>query len=191
MAGWLELDIQPGQLELLAAELDATEAQIQKALASTFTRLARWVRTRATRGLSGDLKVPQKIIRRRIKFAMRRRRDGFKIWFGLDPVGLHEMKPRQTATGVTAGKHKRPGAFLAQGIGGGEPLVFRREGEKRIMTRGRYKGRLRQPIKRESLDIKEGADRFIEDQILNSTEFSEQFWKIFERELSWRTQTQK
>lgn len=37
-------------------------------------------------------------------------------------------------------------AFIARGLAGNE-LPFRREGEKRKMTRGRYVGRTRQPIK--------------------------------------------
>lgn len=38
-------------------------------------------------------------------------------------------------------------AFIAKGAGGSNVLAFQRSGKKRIMKAGRYKGKLRQPIK--------------------------------------------
>jgi hypothetical protein len=62
---------------------------------------------------------------------------------------LKEFKPRQTAKGVsyTAYKGKKrqtlKSAFLASTVGN---HVFSRQGAKRVMTKGRYKGKMRQPI---------------------------------------------
>jgi hypothetical protein len=65
-------------------------------------------------------------------------------------IGLRNFGGRQTRAGVTAaifrGKRTlRAGAFLAPLLGGGVQAV-KREGEKRVMTRGRYVGKMRQPL---------------------------------------------
>lgn len=173
MAGWLSLDLDTEQLDQIKLDLMATDAEVQKALRTTFTKMARWVRTRSALGLSRELEVKAAIIRRRIKTSMVRGGGGLRVWYGLDPISLKELNPRQTREGVTAGKHKRPGAFLSERLGG---HVFKREG----------KGRL--PIKKQTLDIKDRADVFIEDEILGTDAFDAQFWRTFEHELAWRIQ---
>lgn len=66
-------------------------------------------------------------------------------------VGLRQFGARPTGKGVTAaifrGRRKLvAGAFIATLLGGNEQVVTR-EGEKRRMKAGRYKGQLKQPLK--------------------------------------------
>lgn len=68
-------------------------------------------------------------------------------------IGLRNFGARQTRAGVTAsifhgGKRTlREGAFFAPLLGGGDNRhVVRREGEPRVMTKGRYIGKRRQPL---------------------------------------------
>lgn len=178
MAGWLSLNIDESQLQRAALDFDATPAQLRKAWRSALTKMARWIRTRSARGLSSELELPQNIIRARIKSTMDQKGGSLRVWYGLDPVGLSSLKPRQTSEGVTAGKHKRPGAFLANSRSGTRQ-VFKREGKQRL------------PIKRQTVDINDRAVTYIEDDLLGADEFDRQFWKFFEHELAWRTQTQK
>jgi hypothetical protein len=65
-------------------------------------------------------------------------------------IGLRNFAARQTRPGVTAavfrGKRTlREGTFMAPLLGGGVQVV-RREGEPRLMTKGRYAGKKRQPL---------------------------------------------
>jgi hypothetical protein len=65
-------------------------------------------------------------------------------------IGLRNFAARQTKPGVTAsvfrGKRTlREGTFMAPLLGGGVQVVHR-EGEPRLMTKGRYAGKRRQPL---------------------------------------------
>lgn len=76
--------------------------------------------------------------------------DGIRLTGYFRGIGLRNFGSRPTRKGVTAsifrGKRSlREGAFHARLLGGGEQAV-RREGEKRLMTRGRYLGERRQPL---------------------------------------------
>lgn len=65
-------------------------------------------------------------------------------------IGLRNFSGRQTRKGVTAAilrgrRSLHPGAFMAPLMGGNVQAVSR-QGAKRVMTQGRYKGKLRQPL---------------------------------------------
>lgn len=76
--------------------------------------------------------------------------DGVRITGRFRGIGLRSFGGRQTRQGVTSqvlrGKRSLdPGAFIARLLGGGEQAV-ERGGEKRVMTKGRYVGKRRQPL---------------------------------------------
>lgn len=64
-------------------------------------------------------------------------------------LSLKEYKARQTRKGVSytaykgSGRKSLPGTFVVAKLGG---HVFTRQGEKRVMSKGRYAGKMRQPI---------------------------------------------
>lgn len=65
-------------------------------------------------------------------------------------IGLRNFAGRQTRKGVTAAilrgrRSLHPSAFMAPLLGGNVQAVSR-QGTKRVMTQGRYKGKLRQPL---------------------------------------------
>jgi hypothetical protein len=65
-------------------------------------------------------------------------------------IGLRNFAARQTKPGVTASVFRgqrslREGTFMAPLLGGNVQVV-RREGEPRLMTKGRYAGKRRQPL---------------------------------------------
>lgn len=177
----IELDLDAQGIQTVIADLQATEAQVNRALGSTLGKMAAWMRAKSVKGLSAELQIQQKIIRRRLKsFRMKRTAGGASItvWYGLDPIALIYMGARQTKKGVTAGKHKVDGGFIAAGRNGNRQVFKRRSG-----------GRL--PLDKQRLEIKDKADTFLEDKVIGDMAFEAQFFKIFEHELSWRTQTQK
>lgn len=173
----VNLDISALGLDRLVVELDATLDQAEKALNSTLVKMASWLRTRSVRGLSKELAIQQKVIRRRLKsFRLKKGTDGSSItvWYGLDPVAMIYLGARQTKKGVTAGKHRRDSAFIAKGANGGRQ-VFKRQGKARL------------PIDKQVLDVNDKAETFLEDKLIGAAEFEAQFFRTFERELKWRT----
>lgn len=178
---FIELDLDAQGIHTAIADLQATEAQVNKALGSTLGKMAAWMRAKSIKGLSGELQVQQKILRRRLKsFRMKRTADGgsITVWYGLDPIALIHMGARQNKRGVTAGKHKRDGAFIAPGRNGGRQVFKRRSGA-------------RLPLDKQRLDIKDKAEIYLEDKVIGDVSFEAQFYKFFEHELKWRTRTQK
>lgn len=176
----IELDLEAQDIQNVIFDLQATEAQVNRALSSTLGKMAAWMRTRSVRGLSKELQVQQKIIRRRLKtFRMSRTSNGasIRVWYGLDPIALIHLKARQTQRGVTAGRHSRDGAFIRRGRNGNEQ-VFKRRGAGRL------------PLDKQRLDVEDKAATYLEDEIIGGLAFQSQFFKTFEHELRWRTRTQ-
>lgn len=166
----ISLDIGAQGIEAIIAELEPTEKQANAALSRTLNRMAKWVQTRTTKGLSAELQVTQKIMRRRMrKTSIQKTSTGWtiKLWYGLNEISLIHLNARKTKKGVTVGKHKRDKAFIAKG------QVFKRS----------RKGRL--PIEKQTLEIKEKADSYIEDRAFSSG-YQEQFFKTLEHELKWQ-----
>ncbi|AWM89121.1 hypothetical protein C4E04_11925 [Microvirga sp. 17 mud 1-3] len=177
----IELDLEAQGIQSAILDLQATEAQVAKALNSTLGKMAAWMRSRSVKGLSSELQVQQKIIRRRLKsFRMKRTADGSSItvWYGLDPIALIYLGARQTKQGVVAGKHKVDGAFIRTGRNGSRQ-VFKRRGAARL------------PLDKQRLDIEDKANTYLEDKVIGDVAFETQFQKTFEHELQWRTRTQK
>lgn len=180
MARGLSIEIDGRQVQSLAAAFGATEAQVEAAMRSTYTKMAKWLRTRAVRGLSAKLAIPQKILRARIRAyrlqgGTRAAGDGAKVWFGLRPIPFSMLKPRATADGVrAAGGRFEKGAFI--GTLRGREQVLKREGAGRL------------PIRIVYADVEDPANIYVEDELIGSAEFDMQFFKLLEHELKWRTQ---
>lgn len=152
----------------------ATEKQVERALRSTLGKMAKWVRTRSIRSLQQNLKIPQKILRRRIKVMKRRTGNSIAIFYGENAVAAILLKPKKTSTGVTAAGRDFPGAFIANGKGG-KQQVFKRSGSARL------------PLVRQEVEIKKDTDEFLEREFITAAAFAEQFYKVFEHEIEWQT----
>ena len=177
----INLVVDAPSLEGVITDLAATEAQVQKALNSTLNKMATWLRSISAKGLSKELAIQQKVIRRRLKlFRLHRNGDGseVKVWYGLDPIAMIYLQPKQNKQGVRAyGGRFSKSAFIAAGSNGNRQ-VFKRRGKERL------------PLDKQRADIVDKASIYIEDNLLGTNEFEAQFYKIFEHELQWRTSTQ-
>jgi len=177
----IDLEVSSEGLQQIQLDLAATEAQALKALNSTLTKMAAWLRSKSVKGLSANLQIQQKVMRRRLRaFRLSRHPNGGQItvWYGLDPIALIYLGARQTKGGVSAmGGRFVQSAFIANGRNGNRQ-VFKRQGKKRL------------PIDKQKAEIEDKANTYIEDQLLGTEEFEARFFTIFERELKWRTQTQ-
>lgn len=166
----IRLDVNAQGIEAIIAQLDPTEKQAKAALQRTLNRMAKWLQTRTAKGLSKELMMTQKIIRRRLKkSSIEKVSNGFaiKLWYGLNDIALIYLNPRKTKKGVTAGKHKRDGAFIAKG------QVFKRKGKARL------------PLEIQVAEIKTKADQYLQSETY-SVGFETQFFKTLEHELKWQ-----
>lgn len=182
MARGLSVDIDEIGLKAIASQFGATPKQVEAAMRSTFGRMGRWARTRAVRGLSAQLNIQQKILRRRVKsFRMQygvSGGGGSKVWFGMRPVSLSHLHPRKAGRGVRAdGGRYYEGAFIVQA--GSRRRVFKRDGVARL------------PIREVEVNVVDEMQVYIEDNLVGSPEFELQFFKTLEHELKWRTQILK
>lgn len=166
----IELQISEQGISQIVDELGATPQQCAKALRSTLSKMARWLQVRTTKGLSAELQIQQKVIRRRLKKTNIVATSGgfaIKLWYGLNDVSLIHLGARETKKGVTAGKRKVDGAFIAKG------QVFKRTGRARL------------PIEKQVVVIQKQANDYLENAI-DEAAFDAQFFKTFEHELKWQ-----
>ena len=63
----IELSIDIRGLEDVIRRLGATEKVVQQSMRSALGKMAAWTKTRSARGLSKELKLQQKILRRRMR----------------------------------------------------------------------------------------------------------------------------
>jgi hypothetical protein len=175
----ISVRIDARDLGRLVRELAATQSQAERALRSTLRKMASWVRTRSVRGLSEKLRIQQKVIRRRLRSIKARntpRGAEVSIWYGLNPIDLIHLQARQNGRGVRAsGGRFVEGAFIPSK----KRQVFKRVGASRL------------PLEKQTAEIQDEAERFLDDGLLNSAAFEQQFFKTFEHELKWQTRRQK
>lgn len=173
----MDLHINADGIDRIILDLQATPKQIDKAFASTSLKLAKWLQTKSIRGLAKELVLPQSEVRRRLRTFRVKRGLGGKgatVWYGLDPIGLIHLGAKKQGKGVAAmGGRYVEGAFIAKGRNGGLQ-VFKRRGKERLK------------IDKQSADIHDAAQTYIEDRLLGSGEFDAQFFKVFDHELQWR-----
>lgn len=177
MIDW-QLDAQ--DLDRVALQIVQTEAQAQKALTSTLRKMANWLRARSVKGMSAELAIQQKIIRRRLKATRLKksaRGSEIGVWFGLNPVALVYLQAKQD-------KRKGGGVRAAGGRFVKGAFIARMPGEHRGVYSRRGKARL--PIDQEAAEIESKTHDFIEHQTIDSAAFEAQFWKTFEHELKWQ-----
>lgn len=167
------LDVSAVGIEQIVNTLQPSEKDAKIALKRTLNKMAKWLSTRTNKGLSKELNLTQKILRRRLKKSnVVSTSTGFSIrlFYGLNDVALIHLNPKQNSTGVTASKRKVDSAFISKS----KNQVFKRVGKARL------------PIEKQVDVIKPKADTYLETAQFNSSEFQNQFFKTLEHELKWQ-----
>jgi hypothetical protein len=167
----IDWQIDARQVDQLALDMVATEAQVRLALRTTLNKMATWLRGQSAKGLSKELQIQISVVRRRLKAVkFKTTPDGgvAKVWYGLNPIDLIWLKPKKTSDGVVASGRVVKGGFIAEG------QVFKRAGASRL------------PLVKQSAPIQKPGEHYIDSGIL-WRQFEAQFWKTFEHELKWRT----
>jgi hypothetical protein len=126
-----------GDVEEILRHLTAVERKIVPGVvASSLTTTVRTVRTRGVARLAVQLGLSTRVFGKRVRV----QRASFRRWQARLYANVGRINPAkvaravQTTSGVTAGRHDYPGAFLARGRGSGVPIILRRATKARLPT---------------------------------------------------------
>lgn len=151
---FLEIKIDDSELVALEKYIKAAGPKVEKALQRAVNRVGDTARTKVVKALSAQTSVTQKAIKKYI--VARRAAPGqaavYRIVAKSPAMSLKEFGPEWVKRGGTGVRVKVWGkrqvfqhAFILPQLGG---HVFVRAGGKRVMVKGRFEGKRRQPIKK-------------------------------------------
>ncbi len=121
------------------------------AIYTALNKVVAYGRTHVAEAVAKEMTARITSVKKRITV---RKASSHRLYAAIDLHGEHGVsligfRARQTKAGVNAtifGKRQAfPHAFIARGLND-QRQVFKREGEKRIMKAGHYKGRRKQPL---------------------------------------------
>jgi hypothetical protein len=168
-----KLQIDAAELEAIATRFAATGKQFEKAMNRSLKRTARHARTVLSKELSKELKIRSKTIKNRIILDLKGNNKTLRLWVGLNPIGLHRLRPKQTKSGIRFGQgNTRKGAFLVR-MPNGYTIAMKR------------KGRRAYPIQKQSLNIHAAGVEAMETKVLPAIEA--RILKDLETELNFET----
>jgi hypothetical protein len=154
-----ELRIDVRDLTAKVEKLKLPEATQRAIMRRVVAQTARWAQGVAVRTMTSKTELKSEVVKHRVMFDIKNAEYGYaRIWFGLFPLSLSWLNPVQNAHGVTAGPASVPGGFMPYSSG----PVFKRTGEKRVMKKGRYKGKVREAIQKQYYPIEQFADQILE-----------------------------
>lgn len=166
----IRFDIDPGEIRLIAREMNATESQVGKAITRALSRTSQTLKKNSLPALKTglDLRRDYSGMRERLKDLKLRRKGAIQsigIWFGLNdlPVSAFKGSPKQTATGAEFKGRTFPGAFVKKRNSKYRPA------DNGKLTIYKRKSRARKPIIEQTVWIKGYADEILEDQVFPET----------------------
>ncbi|GAB6178594.1 hypothetical protein JCM16814_34850 [Desulfobaculum senezii] len=168
--GVAEIPLDAASADRIARLFAADQKQIEAAMRRAVNKLGRWVRSTALTEGARDSGVQRKVLADRVRLTLGKNKRGVQVWFGLWPVPLRLLKPKQTATGVSAGPVDRRHAFIVTGRDGKRD-VFRRSGDSAY------------PIFKQYHSVDDEIRRVLEVDVF--PRLDAQFSKFFEQELRW------
>lgn len=123
----IEIDVD----RALAILRELSPASMQAAWRRTLRKTHVWIKGQVAKAVSKETKIPQKVLRTRVYFFLKSYDSG-KVWLGLNAVEAERLgNPRQTRSGVTAGRFRFQSAWLMKRIAPNGP-VYRRTGKARL-----------------------------------------------------------
>jgi hypothetical protein len=145
----LTIKIDTSQIQRLQQLLHKLGDQAPTAIRRAVNWTGERAHTRVLRALQEQTGAKQKSIRKYLfkRPALPGRTIVYRIIARAPAISLKEFDPRQQRSGVKASpwrrRHLFPHTFISSAMG---DHVFVRHGAKRIMSKGRYAGKMRQPL---------------------------------------------
>ena len=172
MSRIFEIDVSGADnLDKIIRDLNASKQHSITASVRALNKTALWLRTQATRQISSEKRLPQKLIRERLRVLKASKRD-LKARVLANFMGIKAAKvgtPRQTRRGAKVKSYEFQGAFVAT-MPGGHTGIFKRKGKTRLPIRELYV-----PLEPESL---KAIESFLDSRI------KQRFETIFRHELN-------
>ncbi|WP_320169953.1 hypothetical protein [Maridesulfovibrio sp.] len=196
------LNIDGDRLDMIIADFALTQKQVDAACKRAISKLSRHLKVIALRGVSQLTGVKQNVLKKRILLSFSGSRKAARIWFGQYPVPLIDMNPKQTTSGVDAGRVSRSHAFIRRRCSDNKKNVYRRVPERIYIEKvfhhseayGKH-SRLQlyfsddsfpqYPIVPQYETIDRDIELVIKSDVLRA--FEEKFYTFFERELKWES----
>lgn len=126
----LKAALSQSDLQRVLGTLNLSESAVRAASRRAVLKTARWAQTQARRSVSAELKIPQSLIRARLR--LYRQGDGLeqKVWLGLNAIGAKSLgTPMRRTGGTQVGRHFFKDAFPIARFGNG---VYRRTSRERF-----------------------------------------------------------
>ena len=132
----IKIEIDARQIHALAANL--TEKSAQDAWRRTLRKLGVWFKGQAAKAVSKEARIAQKVVRQRIYFFPRSWSEG-KVWLGMNPFKPNRLGTMHTTSkGITAGRHRFPGAWVMKNIAPKGPIFERTSKERKPYREIKY-----------------------------------------------------
>jgi hypothetical protein len=172
-----------GNFNKVVEAIGATEAQIRTAAVRAINKTALWIKSQGARKISNEDKIKLKLIRQQLR-VVKANREALKAFIIGNFRGITAIKlghPRRTASGITVGVHKFPGAFIARmpkrgaTTAAGHIGIFKRKTRRRL------------PIQELSVPIGTHASDIIRHYV--DDEAPAVFMRYFEHEVRYATST--
>jgi hypothetical protein len=129
-----------GNFDQVVEAIGATEAQIRISAMRAINKTALWIQSRSAREISDETKIKLKLIRQKLR-VVKATRETLKAFIMGNLYDIKAIKlggPRQTASGVTVGARKFPGAFIARMPKTGHIGIFKRKTRNRLPIQEQY-----------------------------------------------------
>jgi hypothetical protein len=132
---------------------------VRRVIERAMRKTATWLRNQIARTVAPGIKMPVKMFREmRVAVYINKEDHEAKVWIGANPIEARRFGPVQWSRGMhgaRAGRRSFDGTFAANPpTQKHTSFIWRRSGEApRIATKGRYAGRLREPLVEEVADI--------------------------------------
>jgi hypothetical protein len=148
----VEISVDKRALDALATQLQAVGGKVSTAMARAVNHVGNKGYTRVVRVLAGVMGTKQSAIKKSVVRQLASAKSGcvvYRIRASAPAVSLKEFDAKQTTTGISAKPWMKrrvfPHTFFLPTLGG---HVFVRSGGRRVMVKGKYAGKVRQPIRK-------------------------------------------
>lgn len=183
----MRLEVDTTRIAILADAFGANMKQMEAAELRALNKTMAWLRTRAVRAVSEEMKLAAHLVRQRVaNYRATRRQKRGKVWAGLRAIEARRLgRFRQLKTGVRVGRHTFKGAFISA-MDNGRTGIWERTGEaKRTTTKGRYAGTntKREPIREVKIEMNQETRDALAELFGQA---NERFFTVLRQELKYQ-----
>lgn len=116
----LDISLTDDELNKLIAPLNMTREAANAAAKRATRKMAKWTELTALRTMSSQMRIEQKLLRKRFRIYAEKNGLEQKLWIGLNAFAAKRLgKPTKSGSGIKVGTHFFDNAFVIKKYGGG------------------------------------------------------------------------